>query len=100
MILELKERLEWLEQNAVENDGYAGEAEAIRQFLRKIEAPKLNLDEEYFSPQEATKRFWDTYETRMEIDHERQKILTGGLLDEDVAAMETSAEGRRQAVQI
>lgn len=92
MILELKERLEWLEQNAAENDGYAGEAEAIRQFLRKIEAPKLNLDEEYFSPQEATKRFWDTYETRMEIDHERQKILTGGLLGEGVAAMEASAE--------
>lgn len=92
MILELKERLEWLEQNAAENDGYAGEAEAIRQFLRKIEAPKLNLDEEYFSPQEATKRFWDTYETRMEIDHERQKILTGGLLGEGVAAMEASSE--------
>ncbi len=92
MILELKERLEWLEQNAAENDGYAGEAEAIRQFLRKIEAPKLNLDEEYFSPQEATKRFWDTYETRMEIDHERQKILTGELLGEGMAAMEASSE--------
>ena len=30
------------------------------------------------------KRFWDTYETRMEIDHERQKILTGELLSENV----------------
>lgn len=84
MVLELKERLEWLEQNASEKDDYASEAEAIRQFLKRLESPRLNLDEEYFSPQKAMKRFWDTYETRMEIDHERQKILTGELLSENV----------------
>lgn len=84
MVLELKERLEWLEQNASEKDDCASEAEAIRQFLKRLESPRLNLDEEYFSPQKAMKRFWDTYETRMEIDHERQKILTGELLSENV----------------
>lgn len=76
---ELKERLRWLEDNTVDEEYNIREAAAIKQLLRIMEPAEPDWDAAYFEPASAEQRFWDTYETRVDIEQEKEKLLTGRL---------------------
>lgn len=77
MIRELQERLQWLENNASDEDYNAQEKAAIQRLLDIVDPPELNLDDDFFSPEKALERFWSGYDSRVAMEREREKLLAG-----------------------
>lgn len=88
MIQELKDRLQWMEHDAPEEEYNIKEIAAIKRLLKVLEPAELNFEEEYFSDEEAMKRFWSAYDSHMAIDQEKLRLLLGKVSLADAPAKE------------
>ncbi len=89
MVRALEERLKWLEDSDSDKESDMREAAAIKHLLHVMRSSELNLEGEHFSTEKAVNRFWSAYDTRLEVERERGKLLAGSVSVADYLGKET-----------